>query len=70
MPKLGRVNWQHVDKVLQDNGWVYKRTKGSHRSYIKAGFIRPVTLPKHKDIATGTLANIIRTSGLTKNDFV
>ena len=69
MAKLGSVSWQDVDKVLLANGWQYKRTKGSHRSYTKTGYQRPVIVPKHDEIAKGTLSAIIRQSGLIRSDF-
>lgn len=59
------MNAKQVFKMLQNEGWVYKRTKGSHWIFTKNGKI--VSVPFHggsKDIAIGTLLHILRDADL------
>ena len=50
-------------KLLKKDGWVLDRQKGSHMIFIKDDKICPI--PNHKgDIPKGTLANIIRITGI------
>jgi predicted RNA binding protein YcfA (HicA-like mRNA interferase family) len=60
MPPLRALHWRTVEQVLLFLGYEHYRTGGSHRIYIKEGEIKHVTVPKHKAIAPGTLAAIIR----------
>lgn len=47
-----------------------KRGKGSHTVMKKAGHRYRLTIPKAKDLAEGTLRGLIRSSGLTVEQFV
>jgi predicted RNA binding protein YcfA (HicA-like mRNA interferase family) len=68
------VNYRQVIDILQRHGFSEIRCKGSHHLY--EGFVgnlrRLVTVAYHKesqDVAPGTLASMIRQSGLGKTDF-
>ena len=55
-------------KLLEDDGWYFVRTKGSHRQYkhpVKTGL---VTLPgkPSDDLAPGTLNSIFKQAGIKK----
>ena len=50
-------------KVLEKDGWEFVGQKGSHMKYKKDGKI--CIIPNHKgDIPPGTLANIVRSTGI------
>lgn len=67
--RLPTLNSGEVERVLKAHGFVLRSAKGSHRKYIKEG--RVVIVPCHaRDaIPPGTLHNIIKTSGLSRDDF-
>jgi len=68
MPK--RLTQREVEAILIDNGFEFRRQRGSHRIFAKPGHPRPVPIPEHgKSLAPGTLAAIIRESGLPKDLF-
>jgi len=69
MTKLPRVAAGDVERVLQMAGFQFSHAKGSHRSYTKEG--RRVIIPFHgrKIVPPGTLMNILRQAGLSKEDF-
>ena len=53
-------------KLLESDGWYWARTKGSHHQYKHPTKPGVVTVPGHpgKDIAVGTLNNILKQAGL------
>ena len=54
-----------IDKILTDNGWVKKATRGSHVHYEHPKKPGKVTVPKHGgDIPNGTLNAIYKQAGL------
>lgn len=55
---------------LESLGWEVVRQTGSHIIMVKNE--EPVTLsvPDHREVAKGTLRSLIRTAGLTVDEFV
>jgi predicted RNA binding protein YcfA (HicA-like mRNA interferase family) len=54
--------------MLEADGWVLVRTKGSHRQYrhpVKAGTVTVAGKPS-VEVPPGTLANALRQAGLIK----
>ena len=59
-------------KILEENGFVLSRQKGSHKIFIHSisGIMIPVpTHGKNKPILIGTLFAIIKQSKIPKNKF-
>jgi len=57
---------REVLRVLKDDGWVLKRTRGSHRQFrhpIKPGTVTVSGNPGI-DLAPGALNNILKQAGL------
>jgi predicted RNA binding protein YcfA (HicA-like mRNA interferase family) len=54
------------DQTPQDNGWTLERSKGSHRQFKHPGHSAVITVPGNdgKDLAPGTLNNILKKAGL------
>jgi predicted RNA binding protein YcfA (HicA-like mRNA interferase family) len=60
------VKVRDVIKRLEDDGWYYVRTRGSHRHFhhpTKRGTVTVAGKPS-ADIPIGTLNNILRQAGL------
>lgn len=57
-------------KYLEENGFVFKRSKGSHHLYYNSINNKTVIVPIHgsKDLKKGTFLAIIKQAGLNKND--
>jgi len=55
---------------LKDNGFVFKRSKGSHHLYHNPVTNKTVIVPVHggKDMKKGTFLAILKQAGLDKND--
>ena len=61
------VKPRQMIKVLEKKGFQFIRQKGSHRLYRKEDL--SVTIPFHnKDLKPGTLQNILRQSGIKKEE--
>jgi len=67
--KLPIVSGQQVGATLERLGYSKNRQRGSHVIYIREGSI-PITVPMHKELATGTLASIIRESCADRAKFL
>jgi predicted RNA binding protein YcfA (HicA-like mRNA interferase family) len=63
------VSGTHFCRVLRKNGWTLLRTKGSHQTWGKTGYV-DVTVPVHvgRDLGRGLLAALLKQSGLTESD--
>ena len=56
-----------LEKILKDDGWIFKAQRGSHRQYVHPSKPGKVTVPWHKgDLDIGTARSILRQAGLNK----
>ena len=71
MGKLRVLSGSEVCKILERNGFVAVRQRGSHRiMQLQAeGSTITVPVPLHDPLRRGTLQSIIRQSGLSKSLF-
>lgn len=72
MPPLPSLKAKEVVKIFEKLGWVQARRKGSHIVMKKEGHMATLSIPEHKqkDVAKGTLRNLIRAAGLTEAEFL
>jgi predicted RNA binding protein YcfA (HicA-like mRNA interferase family) len=71
MTKLPVVSGRDLTKVLAKVGYLHDHQKGSHIILRhQAPPHRRITIPDHKEIAKGTLKNIIREAGLTLEELI
>jgi len=70
--KLPILSAREVLKVLNSIGFQITRQSGSHMILVKFadGKKFTVVVPRHDEIAKGTLLSIIAQSGLTKEEFL
>ncbi len=56
-----------IEKIILDDGWVFKSQTGSHRHYTHPTKPGKVTIPFHGgDIPKGTELSILKQAGLKK----
>jgi len=57
---------REIIKVLEEDGWFWVRTRGSHHNYKHATKVGKVTGPgrPNDDVRPGTLNSILRQAGL------
>jgi mRNA interferase HicA len=70
LTKLPDASWKDVVRALEKSGFVFDRQKGSHAIYYHPDTQATVSVPKHSSIKKGTLMNIIKQTGLTKDEFI
>ena len=68
MSRLPALTSVKVIRALERAGFVFVRSRGSHRLYARGE--RIIIIPFHnKDLRKGTLKNIIQQSGLSIEEF-
>lgn len=68
MPKLPVVSATKVIKVASELGYEFVRQKGSHL-VLKKEPGKMLVIPNHKKLKKGTLLQIIKALGVTKDEF-
>lgn len=69
MGKLRVISGRKLVKVFSKFGWKEIRRNSSHIILIKPGNIVTLSIPDHKEVAKGTLRSLIRSAGLTIDEF-
>ena len=62
------MNYKEIVKLIEADGWFWKRTSGSHRIYkhpVKPGTV-VIAYHGRKDVPRGTLKSILSQAGLDK----
>ena len=59
-----------VVRVFQKLGWTVARQRGSHIIMIKDGERATLSVPDHREVARGTLRGLIRSAGVTMDEFM
>ena len=73
MPKLPVLSGKDTIKALSKIGFRHVRTRGSHAILNKLGEVKgkiTIPVPLHKELAKGTLKNIMSQAGLTLDEFL
>jgi predicted RNA binding protein YcfA (HicA-like mRNA interferase family) len=70
MASLPILSGQEVVRVFESFGWSVARQRGSHIVMTKENEIATLSVPDHKEVARGTLRSLIRSAGLTTDEFV
>ena len=69
MPQLPRMSGRKVVRAFEKHGWEVARQRGSHVIMVKTGQNVTLSIPDHKEVAKGTLRSLIRSAGLTVQQF-
>ena len=61
---------QHLIKLLEKHGFIFKHSKGSHQIFYNAAENITVIVPVHggKDVKKGTFLAILKQAGIDKKD--
>jgi predicted RNA binding protein YcfA (HicA-like mRNA interferase family) len=60
---------KQIIRILEQNGFRYVRSKGSHFIFRKDNTHQRVIVPMHrKDLPKGTLISILKQAGLSRED--
>ena len=69
MPRLTPVRWKTLECVFVADGFTFERQKGSHRSYVKSGVLRPVILPTYAEVSVEIIKRNLRTAGMSRERY-
>ena len=60
----------YLIKILEQHGFIFKRSKGSHHLYYNPVNNKTVIVPVHggKDMKKGTFLAILKQAGIDKNE--
>jgi len=67
--KINPTHFQVQVKIFEMAGCVYARTKGNHVIYHYPGAIRPVVIPKYKEVPTFVIKNNMRIIGMSREKY-
>ncbi|RXT03661.1 type II toxin-antitoxin system HicA family toxin [Ammoniphilus sp. CFH 90114] len=70
MPPLPVVSGMEARRAFENDGWIFKRQKGSHMILTKQGMRVTLSIPNHKELDRGTLRSLISDIGLTVDEFM
>ena len=68
MPELPRISGAVAIKIFLQLGFKQVRQRGSH--VVMRRDDKGCVIPKHKELAVGTLRSAIRQAGITVDEFV
>ncbi|MBK9150417.1 MAG: type II toxin-antitoxin system HicA family toxin [Saprospiraceae bacterium] len=59
----------YLIKILEQNGFIFKHSKGSHQLYYNPVNFKTVIVPVHggKDLKKGTFLSILKQAGIDKD---
>ncbi|HEX2703247.1 MAG TPA: type II toxin-antitoxin system HicA family toxin [Solirubrobacteraceae bacterium] len=70
-PRLPAVTPRKAARALERCGWELDRTKGSHQVFRHPDHAHRIVVPMHaRDLAKGTLSQIIEASGVDRAEFL
>lgn len=68
MPELPRISGDEAIRIFKKLGFYEARQKGSH--VVMRRDNKGCVIPRHKELAVGTLRSAIRQAGITVEEFV
>ena len=69
MPRITPIHWKSLEKVFLAAGFRFDRQKGSHRSYVKSGVLRPVVIPTYNEVPIAIIRKNLQTAGISRDEY-
>jgi predicted RNA binding protein YcfA (HicA-like mRNA interferase family) len=70
MSRLGNISGKAAVAAFVKAGWTYCGQVGSHAVLAKEGTPVNLSIPQHKELGIGILRSLIRSAGLTVEEFL
>lgn len=70
MPRLNPIDYRKLAKVFEKKGFVHTRTKGDHLVYQKENLLRPVIIPKYKQVPEFIILKNLKTAGISREEYL
>ena len=68
--KIRPTHYQIQAKIFEKAGCTYVRTKGDHLIYHYPGAIRPVIIPKYREVPVFVIKNNMRVIGMSRENYL
>lgn len=69
MPKINPIHWRKLVRVFERSGWVLDRIEGDHLVYVKSGYVRPVIIPKVKEVQVFIITDNLKTAKILRKEY-
>jgi predicted RNA binding protein YcfA (HicA-like mRNA interferase family) len=70
LARLANISGSEAAKGFQKAGWTTVGQVGSHLVMTKPGLRVNLSIPQHKELSVGTLRALIRSAGMTVDEFL
>jgi len=64
------TSYQVQVKIFEATGCVYTRTQGDHLVYHYPGAVRPVVIPKYKEVPVFVIKNNMKIIGMSRETYL
>jgi len=68
--KISPTEYQAQVKIFEMAGCVYIRTKGDHLIYHHPEAVRPVVIPKYREVPAFVIKNNMRIIGMSREKYI
>ena len=69
MPRITPIHYRKLAKIFEKKGFELLRTEGDHLIYDKKGILRPVVIPKYKEVPEFIILNNLKTAGISRKEY-
>ena len=70
MGTLANISGKEAVKAFTKAGWQTVGQVGSHLVMTKSGQRANLSIPQHRELSVGTLRSLIRSAGISVDDFL
>ncbi len=70
MPAVRPTSYEVQVKVFEAAGCKYSHTRGDHLVYHYPGAVRPVVIPKYKEVPVFIIKNNMKVIGLSREEYL
>jgi predicted RNA binding protein YcfA (HicA-like mRNA interferase family) len=69
MARLTPVHWRRLERVFLAIGFEFVRQQGSHRSYARAGTLRPIVIPTYDEVPVSVIKSNLKTADVSREEY-
>lgn len=69
MPKISPVSYKILICIFELDGFRCVREEGDHLIFTRQDVLRPVVIPKYRNIPVFIIKNNLRTAGMTRDRY-
>jgi len=70
MAGINPIHWRKFEKFILFVGCRFRREKGDHRIYWRKDLIRPVVIPKDRELPVFIIRNNLRILGISVKEYL